>query len=638
MTGRSGRAAIRMAGLAVVLAAVASGCVSLQADGPVTSVTEGDEGSSQIQIWPSPPTADEPPSAIVAGFLEAARSGAANQPIADDYLTADMQKQWKSEQNTVIVLADDSESNPQPPGQEAADQTASAEQIPTVGRANTVQDAQTDAVADGAEITEQVQGSLLGTADSSGLYSAATGAETYDFGLTQTKSGYRISSLPADFGVLMERSDFESSYNRHDVYYVNAQNHDKLIPTQVYLPAIDSDQEIATALAGLVVGGVPDQLGSALQDAVQGADFKSVQFGDNGDATVTINSHGYCAKTLNACRNLGEQLASTLNSLSTKVTTVTVTDQADRQSYQDISADGSQSAYGVSQGSRSGQPIYAISSAGLVEQISTQGPVSVSTSTYDQSKTKFRQVAVGWPAAGGRTLALVSQDGGKVYVPHKANGGDELTQVYPSGTSTTGGTVGGLSWDDDGDLWFTVTLNGETSVYRYGQDSLSRVTVSGLSGSVTQVAAAPDGARVAVGYKDATGDGWIAIAAAVSNAEGGWVLEAGKPQIVAADWNQVNDFGWYNEESLAVLGTQASSQVLGLYQIYADGSSVYDSLTEQPVEASPPANAQDFAWNSGGQPIAAAVSGGKNMLYQLSVEGQDAQSLGKDVTGTSPSY
>lgn len=647
MTVRSGRAAIRMAGLAVLLACVTSGCVSLQATGPVTSVTEQDEGSSQIQIWPSPPSPNEAPSAIVAGFLEAAHSGAANQSIADKYLTTDMQKRWESERDTVIVLADDSESYPQPPGQNSADQsasgqdeTASVEQVPEAGQ-NAAQSMRTDTDIADSDIIEVVQGAVIGTVDSSGLYSAAASTGTYGFGLTQTKSGYRISALPANFGVLMERTDFESSYDRHDVYYQNAQSTGRLIPTQVYLPETDTDQQVAEALAGLVVHGVPDQLGSASQDAVQGADFSSVRFGDDGAATVTIDSHGYCVKSSNACEQLGRQLAATLNSLSTKVTTVAVVDQANHHQYPPATAESSAFTYGLSQGSRSAPTmINAIGDDGQVEQIALGSSVNVSTVTYGDGKTKFKQIAVAPGQQNGRAqqVALVSQDGTKVYVPRRTSGQDELTQVYPS-SGAPGGTVGRLSWDTDGDLWFTVVLNGVTSVYRYGQDTLSGVTLSGVDGTVTQVAAAPDGARVAVGYTSG-GEDWIAVASAASDAEGGWDLRVGpNPVLAAAGWNQINDFGWYNEESLAVLGVQENSQVLGLYQVYADGSSVYDSLTEQPVEASPPGNAQDFAWNSGGQPIAAARNtDGKHLLYALSVEGQDAQLLGKSVTGTSPSY
>jgi hypothetical protein len=629
-----------MAGLAVVCAAVASGCVSLQADGPVTSVAEGDAGSSQVQIWPSPPTTSESPTAIVTGFLQAARSGAANLSIADAYLTADMRKQWQTEQNAVIVLADDSETYPQPAGQDSGSQDGGGgtvtQQLPPAGAQNRVaQDANTAA----ATTTEEVQGDLLGTVDSSGVYSASSAAETFDFGVSDTKDGFRISSLPPNFGVLMERTDFESSYERHDVYYENAQHSGKLISTQIYLPAIDTDQQVADAMARLVVGGVPDQLGSAMQDSVQGAQLVGgVQLQDDS-AIVTINSHGSCAKHTGACDGLAQQLAATMNGLNTKVTSVRVVDQADNQPYPQVIPDTGTISYGLSDSSRGGQPFYAVADDGAVEQISTFGSTHASELSYGTAKTKFRQVAVSSSQQDGRPeqIAMVSQDGTKVYVQRRQDGAFEAVPIYPAAATQPPGSVGALSWDAYGVLWFTVTQNGVTSVYRYGANSLSRVPVNGLVGKVTQVAAAPDGSRVAVASTDTSGDSWISVAAVVSRSDGGWQLELGTPEVVAADWSRINDFDWYNEDSLAVLGIQPNSQVLGLYQIYADGSAVYDSLTDQPVEAVPPANAQSFVWSSGGQPVAAAVNNNRNSLYLLSVEGQDAQLL-SGIYGVSPSY
>jgi hypothetical protein len=617
-----------MAGLAAVLAVVASGCVSLQANGPVTPVTEGDSGSSQVQIWPSPPTSGELPGAIVTGFLEAARSGSANLSIADAYLTSAAQANWKSEQNTVIVLADNSQTIPAQAGQS----TSSAQESPSADQQGS------GASASGFDYTEQVQGDLIGKVGSSGLYSARSGSVTYEFGLDLTKNGYRIASVPDGFGVLMERSDFESSYSRHDVYFENAQVDSALIPTQIYLPAIDTDQDVANAMSRIVVQGAADLPVAGVQDSLQGAVLKGVQLQNDGSATVTIDSHQGCVKSSTACHELSDQLAATLNSLSTKVTSVNLVDQANNNDRYPSTPDSGPTAYEQSQGVAVGKQFDAIADDGTVESLGTFGSGNTVTLSYGPAKTKFKQVAVD-PAQSNRgpQLALVSQDGTKVYVPRKQDGSGQLTQVYPSSSGQSGGTVGALSWDAYGVLWFTVTQGGTTEVYRYGENSLSQVVVSGAEGRITQVEAAPDGSRVAVAYKDATGDSWIKIGEAAPEGDSGWLLQLDQRETVAADWSQITDFDWYNEDSLAILGIQPNSQVLGVYQIYADGSSVYDSLTDQPVEAGPPANAQSFVWRSGGQPIAAAVNGGKNSLYQLFVEGQGAQLL-SGVSGTSPSY
>ncbi len=524
MTERSGRAAIRMAGLAAVLAVVV--------------------------IWPSPPVASEQADQIVTGFLEAARSGSANLSIADAYLTSAAQAKWKSEQNTVIVLADNSQTYPQQAGQG----TSSAQESPAVD--------QQDAGGSGFDAAEQVQGDLIGEVGSSGLYSAKNGAVTYAFGLDYTKNGFRIASLPDGFGVLMERSDFESSYSRHDVYFENAQYDGALIPTQIYLPAIDTDQDLANAMTRFVVQGAADRPGAGVQDSLRGAVLKGVQLQNDGSATVTIDSREACVKDGNPCHLLSQQLLATLNSMSTKVTSVTVTDQANNKPYPSDS-ESSQTSYGVSPGTTVGRTFHAIADDGTVEveSVGAFGSGSPNPLAYGPAKTKFKQVALDpVQSSSAPQLALVSQDGTRVYVPRKQDGSGQLTQVYPSSSGRPGGTVGALSWDAYGVLWFTVAQGGTTEVYRYGQDSLSQVVVSGLEGRITQVAAAPDGSRVAVAYKDSTGGSWIKIGAVASEGDSGWLLQLNQAETVAADWSQITDFDWYNEDSLAILGIQPDSR------------------------------------------------------------------------------
>lgn len=635
---------IRMAVPAALVAVLATGCVSLQVSGPITAVKDQDAGPAKVQLWPAPPNASLSATGIVSGFLEAARSGPSNQPIAAEYLTAPMQTVWKSDQNTVIVLADYSQSTPQVPGDEDT-QEAPRNPLPDGKNQGNEADADSSVV--------QVQGTVVGRLDN-GLYSADSDGATspYSFTVTRTgKEGYRISQLPRDFGVLMERSDFESFYSRHVVYYENAQQHGDLVPTEMYLPTLDSDQQVADQMARLIVSGVPSRLSPALLDPVTGADFEGVDLGGDGEATVTIKGNGACSgDKQGACRDLAQQLAQSLGGLSTKVSAVVVHDQTTGKTTQTCYPDAALSDYNLSPVRPNENGIfYAISSTGGLEQLGSTGSTSVHTIAFGSNKAKFSAVAVepGEPGVGDLpAMALVGQDGMTVYVPQQQGGSNVLATVFPTPSIQGGGTVSQLGWDagelgEPGTLWFTYKLHGDTSVYRYAiaDRTLQRVTVTGLpaGGKLDAISPAPDGDRVAAGYTDSGGDHEIVVAAAVPQPGGGYRIDLSDPEVVADAWNSITQFDWYNEDSLAVLGMQPSSQELGLYQIYADGSAVYDSLTSQPVQASPPSQASGFVWNVGGQPIAAAASGGRNLLYSLSVEGQDAQTLGK-LTGTSPSY
>jgi hypothetical protein len=637
-----------MAAVAAVVGLLASGCVSLQGSGTITEVQEGDESASQVQIWPSPPNAGEGASEIVAGFLEAARSGASNQRIAADYLTPAMQERWQNEQNRVIVLADYTEGVPQ----SATDPAQDAQESPDG------QDPQNDADdppgsdqgadgSDGETSAIEVAGTVIGELDPQGLYSAMSRSATFDFTVEQTKAGGRISQLPSDFGVLMERSDFESSYSRHTVYYQNTAQPGSYIPAEMYLPSVDSDSEVAEQMAKLIVTGVPTQLAPALQDPVTGADFVRLDLDGSGQATVTIKSNGACVQRLAPCNLLAQQLAYSLGTLSTKVTSVVVTDQTSGQSTSQFSPQGDVAGYGLDeQGHPTQSVFYAISAAGDLERVDTSGTVLQAAVPLgnDASKVKFSQVAVA-PGGGlgglSAHVALLAQNGSSVYLARQQQGaGEVLDQIFPAAGAQPNGRVGRMAWDSDagGALWFTYTVGGTTSVYRYYAGQLDQVTMAGAAGDTIQsVVPAPDGDRVAVGYTDSSGDEWIVIAAAVSQAAGGYAVNLSGAEVAAASWNDVVEFDWYDEGSIAVLGTPPSSQELGLYQLYADGSPVYDTLTQEPVQASPPSQADSFVWNAGGQPIA-SVSQNKDTLYALSVEGQEAQPLGSNVAGVYPGY
>jgi hypothetical protein len=631
--GRRRSSGIRAAALALVAllcAGFVSGCATLQQDGAITQAGAEDAGGSQVQIWPSRPGGNESAPDIVSGFLEAARSGASNQGIAAAYLTAPMKKQWQAEQNTVIVLADYSEGIPQPVG------------------ASSGQDGSRD--TDGAAdppvrvVTEQVQGSLLGRLDANGLYAAQSGSDNYDFKVESTKDGWRISQLPANFGVLMERSDFESFYAPYAVYYENPQQtaltEGMLVPAQVYLPNVDTEEQISEQTARLVVDGVPDRLASMMRAAVTGVTYQGIEVSGSGEATVTVKSGGKCA-VAERCKPLADELAQTLTRISPKITSVAVKDSASG----DVSSAATQEdrliSYGSApeSGSSNGNTninFYAISLTGQLELLNTNG--SGNPNVLKDTKEVFGSVTAGPRDTSGQQLALISKDGKSISVAQEQGGTWQLRTAYPSSGSTTGGTVGKAGWDTDNDLWFTVKLNGVTSVYRYGRDSLDEVTVPPLGGTVDEVLPAPDNDRVAVRFTSSDGTQSIIIAG-VTQTDGSYALDFGGGQYAAIGWTSITDFDWYKEESLAVLGVQPSSQSLGLYQIYTDGSAVYDSLTSQPIQASPPGQADSFVWTDAeaGHPIASSPNQGKSTLYTLSVEGQDAQQMGT-LTGTSPTY
>lgn len=591
------------------LASCTAGCVGLQTSGPVTPVTQADLGSSNVRTVPSPPFPGEEPSAIVSAFLQSAGSGPENADITNAYLTGSALDEWQQDQDNVLVLADTSQSPVTPVGP--------------------VSDTATYA-------TETFGGDLVGTLDDNQQYQAQAVAMQYTFELTKTKQGFRISHLPENFGVVVQQADFESEYVLQDIYFGNAAlNNSKLIPTQVYLPASDPDLATANELTDLELLGVPSRLGKAASSGVgQAARKGSVQFQADDMIQVTLAGTP-CSKAHADCDLFAMQLAATFsNSLSsTKVNMVRVVDAGDSASGQ-ASAPSSTYDYGV--GGRAKAPnVFMVTADGQVERLSlnpnsTGGTDEPKAISIGSGKTKFGHVAV-QPGQPLPNFALTSQDGKNLYLVNQVPYAGELHAVF------TGNDISSLSWDESGHLWFTAVSNGVTQVYRYSDGNYYQVQLEGLAGQVKSVAAAPDSDRVAIAYSavgSSTPAESIVIGAAAVQPDGSGTLDLTDAETVVDSWSSISDFGWYNEDSLSVLGTPATAASLRLYRLYADGSPVYDALTQQQVEPSPVTDTTDMCWNADGQPI---VSTKEGKLYALSVEGQDAQPL-TDGPVSSPSY
>lgn len=487
-------------------------------------------------------------------------------------------------------------------------------------------------------MTETISGDLVGTLDENQQYQAQAGQKQYNFELTETKQGYRISDLPDDFGVMIQQGDFESGYAQQDVYFANAAlNNGKLIPTQVYLPASDTDQDTANELTSLLLLGVPGRLGKAATSGVGPAKLAtgSVQFQPDDTVQVTLAGRP-CSRPHADCDLFASQLAATFsNALSTtKVNTVRVLDAGDSASGQASGGAAFDQSYDYGVGGRAEKVlnVYMVSAQGQVERLNlapnatggTNPPTAVPIGT---DKTKFGSVAV-QPGQTHLNLALTSQDGKNLYLVNQAPFTGDLHAVF------TGDKISSLSWDETGHLWFTAVSDGVTKVYRYSDGNYYQVQIEGLGGEVASVAAAPDSDRVAVAYTTPNNGESIEIGAATAQPDGSWSIDLNHAETVVDSWFGVDDFGWYNEDSLSVLGTPATAATLRLYRLYADGSPVYDALTQQQVEPTPVTDTVAMCWNADGQPIALTKEG---KLYELSVEGQDAQSL-TDGPVSSPSY
>jgi hypothetical protein len=241
--------------LALVLALVLGGCVSIPTAGPVT---EGDgavdEPGSVFPLAYSPP-ADASPTAIVQGFLSASAAGLGdNYAVARQYLTAPARTAWVPGEGVVVYSTAENLDfeNPQEPQVSVA--------LPVVA-----------------------------TVDADGRYAESPPGAEQDavFDLVQDAQGqWRITAL--DNGVLMSQPIFNSVYRATPLYFLTPAA-DVLVPEVRWFP----ERNAATYAVRALLNGASPWLRDAVRTAFpEGTELavESVPVDADGTAAVDLSA------------------------------------------------------------------------------------------------------------------------------------------------------------------------------------------------------------------------------------------------------------------------------------------------------------------------------------------------------------
>jgi Lipoprotein LpqB beta-propeller domain len=585
-------------GSALAGALVLSGCVSLPtAQTPGGLSSQNSAQGSDVRIWPQPPAAGIDPRDIVEGFLQAAAATVSEPPgggqplsIAQSYLTGEASKEWDSGEVSVFS---------------------------SLNSVSLLPDSTNGQGCYGLTGCFGFTGNLVGQIDDEGTYvvapadqpSSTIGGVTqsgspYPFHLTENaKHVYQIDHLPLGLGAALTQEDFAASYSNYNLYYLNdAQPTKSLIPVPLYLRSSVSDQMQATTLANDLFA---NELGWPVQNpvaknAVSSPSLKSLSIQpSNGLATVVVGGVTDCMTTSEpACYSLAVQLLATFTGIAS-ITSVVA-----------CSPDGTCSgpvfpkdlhAYGLgSSRPLAGQPVayyldpshQVASLTGGKGQADKMGP---STSQYGQLAVSPSADGQNPPAAvtnmAGTTLSLGYPGTNAVPVQHY------------SGTS-----IGNLSWDDFGTLWFTDTAaDGSTQVYRMNTaatpPTVQPVTITGVDpGTIRGLSIAPDGQRLALITQ--TGSYYSVGVGLVTQKDGKWQAGGSVSQI-ASNWATVSQVAWRNGTVLGVLGSPLSSEADTIWELHSDGSQVVNPVTQQVLDIGPPKNLVGFGWASDGTLLAA---------------------------------
>ncbi len=236
--------------VALALLLAVTGCVSVPTSGPIERV-QGEQPTCQIcvNVEVAPPVPGSEPDQIVNGYLRATSIFQPNYTVAQQYLSKAAQLKWRPEGATIY------------------------------------RDAAFEVVDDVVLMTSKNVGSL----GSDRTFTADDGDFNWKFRMVLENGNWRIDSPPG--GLLIGEHSFENFYEPQQLYFL-ALGGGSLVPQAIYLPALRSPQNVASALVAALLAGPSDALAPVVQAIPNDVDLSvnSVTITD-GVADVPLNEN-----------------------------------------------------------------------------------------------------------------------------------------------------------------------------------------------------------------------------------------------------------------------------------------------------------------------------------------------------------
>jgi hypothetical protein len=632
---RARRLVRRVRLMCVLAAAVVSvaGCVGMPSNGPAEAFSVGPQTSAPagnlIGSVPLAPQPGEDPSQIVQGFLTASASYPTYN-VALQYLTGSAVTQWKPV-FAVNVYRDLNVPKWTPP--------------PKAARSASPQAAIT--------VTGIVQASFNGSGQYvSALNPGPATAVSYNFTLVKVYGQWRITD-PPNYRMLPV-SDFPLFYKAQDLYFFDPQDQ-VLVPDSVFVPLGATVSQLLTDLVkALTASPATPWLADAVDTALPPGTQVQQQVTNDG-STVTVNlTFGKSVKPSPKQLELFvAQLVWTLTGSPTSPPAIqSVALELNGKPWTPPSApcpggrspglDQTQAAYQCFDPYPSSPTSFyyvdrgqswtrcGSEQLGLSDLIGPVVPVVNRTGVFTSPHCVFGEgvhpATPGLPAAqpaslpavtrtavspDGQYLAVVTAGQGDLFVG-KLSG---QAASFPNKPRMTGGGITALDWDRNDRLW--VVQNG--TIYWLSATGTSQVQES-FDGTVTDVAVAPDGVRIAfIAVTNPNLPPGLYLAAVGGGAQSG-NGQLGPPNshlnikafaTLGPGLTHPSSVDWYDADDLIVVNDVASGNTLA--EVPVDGQQAQDLAVAPPdvtsITADGPANV-----------LVAGLSGG-NLAVSTSLEG-----------------
>ncbi|HEY6310637.1 MAG TPA: LpqB family beta-propeller domain-containing protein [Streptosporangiaceae bacterium] len=588
--------------LCLVAAAVASvaGCVSMPDSGPVGDVTASPQASAPqglIGPFANPPAPGGSPSQIVSGFLVASASYTTSA-IAREYLTGSASRQWNPDSVTVLNEFNSTPPTPSTPpatGSHAAQQT-----------------------------TVTLTGSVLATFNGSGEYVSGQGQGqpgstwTGIFDLVRVGGQWRITNPPR-YRVL-NQDEFSLYYKAQDLYFLDklappGPPGQVLVPDSVLVPlGVSASQLVISLVNALTQAPQPSWLATATTSAFpKGTQVLTLPSVDGATATVNLGGAVTPRTAATILDQVAAQLVWTLTgSPGSPPGIQSVVLEIDGHPWapapatppcsgdRDLSLFQTQAAYECYNpyGSPTPASFYYIDRGQLwsrcgsqaraqQESVGTAVPVISRTGVFNAPScdngfvlapsvlslpTQPRYLATPSMVAvspDGRYLAVVPPGQDAVYVGTLSG----KAASFPVSPRLTAPDITSLSWDRDDDLW--LAQNGDIRVLPAVGKEIP-VAFDGAS-NVTGLSVAPDGVRIAVAIAPSLG-GQLQLGAIIRletppnprepTAQTESISVDASPTLGPSITRPIT-LTWYGADNLVVLNTAGTANAL--WEVPVDG-------------------------------------------------------------------
>ncbi|MEV4561383.1 LpqB family beta-propeller domain-containing protein [Kitasatospora sp. NPDC049285] len=585
---------IRSLAWAVLLAAAATGCVTMPSGGPPErlEVSQGAADGLQVHVYPVAPHPGENLGDLLTGFLDSSNADQANYDTAKQYLTADAAKRWRPDAGVVVLSDAPRVTHPTPDqGDSSAQLTVSGRQVAELDGRHTYQ----------ARLVENYQQVFTFVKETEG----------------PNKGEWRIDGLPD--GLIVDQTNFKNGYKpvhryffaRTDPTNERSANTPVLVPDPIYLRRrIDPLTEAASAVAA----GPSQWLSPVVYSALDGVRVLGATVGDNRVTTVRVDGVDLGANQV-GCQQMAQQLFQTLADQQGKL------ERLDLASAKGGCSVGSGQAAQVAPGALAGestgvQAYIRLEDGRLTRYQDGVDPVPVAGvlgQAPQPGQPKPGEIAV---RRDGAAAAVIGQDGHNLYVTGLTEGDKLGDPVVPPRAPGANPALASPSWDGRGDLWLVDRDPAAPRVLMVRGRTTVQVGVDGLDGRAVQsLRISSDGTRVAMVVKSPNAPATLVL---------GLVVHSGTPAApqariialrnVAPQLAEVAAVGWGDTDQLVVLGKE-TDRLQQLHFLGTDGS----QSTDSPLQGgeSMTALSATEARTAGDQVGPAVLTVSHNGLYRL---------------------